>query len=60
MGYRNGTAAQELVWRRPINSSHVIFSEAGHSIPQEVPRELGELFCFYSWRISTNTGRNNS
>lgn len=47
MGYRNGTAAQELVWRRPINSSHVIFSEAGHLIPQEVPRELGELFCFF-------------
>ncbi|KAH9842574.1 Alpha/beta hydrolase family-domain-containing protein [Rhodofomes roseus] len=30
------------VWRRPMNSSNIIFPSAGHLIVQETPRELGQ------------------
>ncbi|KAH9842573.1 uncharacterized protein C8Q71DRAFT_209172 [Rhodofomes roseus] len=34
-------------WRRPANSSNVVFSQAGHLIVMEAPEELGkEIFSF--------------
>lgn len=32
----------EMVWRRPENSSNVIIPNATHLIPHDAPKELGE------------------
>ena len=48
---RNGTCAQELVWRRHENASNVVVEGAGHLIAQEVPEVLGEFLFFLSISI---------
>ncbi|KAH9926154.1 Alpha/beta hydrolase family-domain-containing protein [Fomitopsis serialis] len=41
-GKREDGIREMTVWRRPVNSSNVVFPDAGHLIVQETPRELGQ------------------
>ncbi|KAH9926153.1 alpha/beta-hydrolase [Fomitopsis serialis] len=41
-------------WRRPMNCSNVVFTEAGHLIVMEAPEDLGkELFAFVERKYSS-------
>jgi pimeloyl-ACP methyl ester carboxylesterase len=42
--------SKQRAWRRPANSSNIIFKSAGHLVPQESPEELAQVMADFLHR----------
>ncbi|KAG1859215.1 Alpha/Beta hydrolase protein [Suillus subluteus] len=49
---------KQRAWRRPANSSNIIFKSAGHLIPQESPEELARVMAdFLNRKYDISSGK---
>lgn len=54
---RDAGVREEMVWRRPQNSSNVVIASSGHLIAQEAPVELGMSSWFVRCSCLTSNAK---